>query len=416
MQTIGFTRFKGLMTMVLIAVFLIGCGTVPKQEVRTYTDAFAHVKKATEAMLRQYDKDIKGDSSDSDNPEDKSASRYPAELPPVTLVDKSKTTNKDVLVRLNLLVQVDQYNKVLLAIANNEPFTQTHQLANQLGALLEKGIGIAGTSIGIPIDIMGPIIKAIKTAKTQAELIRAIRAAKVSQAAYDALTTKPRNEQDKEALAKVLEDPAQVECKTELQVACYPLITIMLELMQQDTETFFAARKNVVLARRNKEIAGDIGSLRRKLNGYLKERKSPTESKLIQERGAAELAFNTVLKETLEDKFQPLVFPSKDDGQPYNQESQKIVNLHITRAQELNQKDVLLAASLKEYIAALTQYRTLLITTNRYFNAIEEALERAPDLLGVDSRDADKIIPLAHDLINGSVDVRAALAAILITE
>ena len=78
--------------------------------------------------------------------------------------------------------------------------------------------------------------------------------------------------------------------------------------------------------------------------------------------------------------------------------------------------EVLLAALLKEYVAALTQYRSLLITTNQYFIAIETALERTPDLLGVDSRDADVIVPLANDLINGSVDVRSALAAILFAE
>ena len=412
MQIFGFIRFKGLLIMALIAVILVGCGTIPKQEVRTYTDAFAQVKKTADAVLHQYAKDIEIDSSGSHTSEDQSSSRYPTELPLVMVDDQPITTNKDVLARLNVLAQVNQYNNLLMAIANNQPFTQTWQLANQLGTLLEQGIGIAGSAVGIPTDVLAPIINAIKTAKTQAELIRALRAAKISQAAYDALIVEPGTARSLE----VLNDPVQVECKNGPQVACYPLITIMLELMQQDTESFFAARQMVVLVRRNKEIAGEIGSLRRKLNGYLMERKTPTDSSLVQERSAAELAFNTVLKETLEDQFQPISFPSNASGQPYNQESQNIVNLYIARAQELNQKDVLLAASLKEYVVALTRYRSLLIKTNQYFIAIETALERAPDLLGVDKLDADMIVPLANDLINGSVDVRSALAAILFTE
>jgi hypothetical protein len=189
----------------------------------------------------------------------------------------------------------------------------------------------------------------------------------------------------------------------------------MLELMQKDTDSFFSARLVVVMDRRQKEIARKISRLRIKLNDYLKERKTPTDSALVQERSAAELEFNTVLKEMLEKNFQPISFPSKANGQPYSQESQNIVNLYLARAQELNQKDVLLAASLKDYIVALTRYGSLLIKTNQYFITIEAALERAPDLLGVDNRDANVIVPLANDLINGSVDVRSALAAILFT-
>lgn len=411
MQTFGIIRFKGFLIMALIAVFLVGCITVPKQEVRTYADAFAQVKKSADAMLHQYAKDIETDSSGGDPSDVQQLSRYPTELPPVTVDDQPKTTNKNVLARLKVLEQVDQYNNVLMAIANNQPFTQTQHLANQLGALLEKGIGIAGSAVGIPTDILAPIIKAIKTAKTRAELIRALRAAKVSQAAYDALIAEPGTARSLE----VLKDPAQVECKNESQTACFPLITIMLELMQKDTDSFFSARLVVVMDRRQKEIARKISRLRIKLNDYLKERKTPTDSALVQERSAAELEFNTVLKEMLEKNFQPISFPSKANGQPYSQESQNIVNLYLARAQELNQKDVLLAASLKDYIVALTRYGSLLIKTNQYFITIEAALERAPDLLGVDNRDANVIVPLANDLINGSVDVRSALAAILFT-
>jgi len=412
MQTFGFIRIKELLIIALIAMFLIGCGTLPRQEVRTYADAFVQVKKSADAMLHQYAKDIETDSSGSDASEDQLTSRYPAELPPVTADDQFKTTNKDVLARLKVLAQVEQYNNVLMAIVNNQPFTQTHQLANQLGALLEKGIGISGSAVGIPTDILAPFIKAIKTAKTQAELTRALRAAKVSQAAYNALITEPAVARSKD----VLKDPAQVVCSNEPQAACYSLVTIMLEFMQQDTEAFFAARQIVVLARRQNEIAGKLGSLRRKLNGYLKERKTPTESALIQKRSAAELAFNTVLKETLEKNFQTMRFPSKANGQPYSDESQNVVGLYIAGAQELNRMDVSLAASLRKYVAALTQYRALLIKTNQYFIDIEAALERAPDLLGIENRDADVIVSLGNDLINGSMDVRSALAAILFTE
>jgi len=412
MQPFGIIRFKGSLIMVLIAVFFFGCGSVPKQEVRTYADAFVQVNKSADAMLHQYAKDVEPDSAGSVASEDQLSSRYPAELPPVTADDQPMTNNKDVLARLDDLAQVGQYNNVLMAIANNQPFTQTHQLANQLGALLEKGIGIAGSAVGIPTDILAPFIKAIKTAKTQAELIRALRAAKVSQATYDALIVAPGTAQSLE----VLKNPAQVACKNEPQVACYSLITIMLELMQQDAQSFFDARQAVVLDRRKDQIALPLLKLKIKLADYLKDRKVPSDATLAQARAEAELAFNAVLKETLEKRFKMFAFPSKADGQPYNQESQNIVDLHIARARELNQQDILLAASLKDYVAAVTQYRMLLIKTNQYFLAIEDAIVRGPDLLGVDSLGAGVIVSLTNDLINGSVDVRSALAAILFVE
>jgi hypothetical protein len=412
MQPLGFIRIKGLMILALVILFLVGCGTVPKQEVRTYADAFVQVKKSADAMLFQYAKDIEADSSGNDASEGQPASRYPAELPTVRTDDQLKTDNKDVLARLNVLAQVEQYNNVLMAIANDQPFTQTHLLANQLAVLLEKGIGIAGSAAGIPTDILAPFIKAIKNAKTQAELLRALRAAKISQAAHDALITEPDVERSK----KVLKDPDQVECSNDPQAACYSLVTIMLELMQKDTQSFFAARQAVVLNRRNDEIALPISRLRLKLKGYLEERKTPTDSALVQKRSTAELAFNAVLKETLEKNFKPLTFPSKADGQVYDQESQNIVDLYVASAQELNQQDVLLAGSLQDYVVAVTQYRTLLIKTNQYFMTIEEALVRGPDLVGVDSLAAGIIVPLANDLINGSVDVQSALAAILFAE
>jgi hypothetical protein len=412
MQTFGFIRIKGLLIMALIAVLFFGCGTVPKQEVRTYADAFVQVNKSADAMLHQYAKDIETDSSGGVASEDQPSSRYPAQLPPVTAGDQPRTNHKDVLARLNILAQVEQYNNVLMAIANNQPFTQTHQLANQLGALLEKGIGIAGSAVDIPSDVLAPFIKAIKTAKTQAELIRALRAAKISQAAYDALIAAPGTVQSLE----VLRDPAQVVCNNEPQVACYSLISVMLGLMQQDAQSFFDARQAVVLDRRKDQIAIPMSRLKRKLAGYLKERKVPSDASLVQARAAAELAFNAVLKETLEKRFQPFAFPSKAGGRPYNQESQSIVDLHVVRAQELNRQDILLAASLIDYVDAVTQYRLLLNKTNQYFLAIEDAIAHGPDLLGVDNRAAGVIVPLANDLINGSVDVRSALAAILLAE
>lgn len=409
---VRFVECKCLLGIALLVSLLSGCGTLPKQEVRSYVDAFAQVRKTADAVLNQYEKDIETRTQDANTPADEKPIRYPSELPVVTIATQSRTSNPDVIVRRAPLEQVDQYHNLLVAIAENQPFTQTHQLANQLYASLKRGLQVAGPTIGIPSEILDMIVKAIKTAKTRAELIRALRAAKISQEAYDALMVQNSDAQSQE----VLKDPAKVKCHDKLQVTCIPLITIMLELMQKDVDNFFAARQGVVLIRRKNEIADPLGKLRRKINSYLEDRKKPTEGALARDFISAEQEFNTVLKEILEDQYIPFSFPSKPNGLAYTEESQNIVNLYLAAAQELNQKDVVLGASLQDYVVALTQYRSLLIKTNQYFLAIEAALERAPDLIGIDNRGASVIVPLANNLINGAVDVRGALAALLFTE
>lgn len=405
MQTFAFIRLKELLGIALLITLLFGCSTLPKQEVRSYVDAFAQVRKTADTVLNQYEKDIETSTQDADPAADEKYRRYPSELPVVTIHTPSSASNPDVVVRRALLEQVEQYNNLLVAIAENQPFTQTHQLANQFYASLKRGLQVSGSTIGIPSEILDMIVKSIRTAKTRAELIRALRAAKISQEAYDALMVQNGDAQSQE----VLKDPTKVKCPDNLQATCIPLITIMLELMQNDVDNFFAARQGVVLVRRQNEIAGPLGELRRKINAYLKDRKKPTEGSLAQDFISAELEFNTVLKEILEDRYIAFNFPSTPNGLAYTEESQNIVNLYLAAAQTLNQKDMVLGASLQDYVVALTQYRSLLIKTNQYFLAIEAALERAPDLFGIDNRDAGVIVPLADNLINGTVDVRVLL-------
>ena len=350
MQALSLKRLKIILGVFLIASILAGCGTIPKQEVRTYADAFEQVKKTSDTVLRQYAKDLSTDSPATNSSVNGKPGRYLSELPVISIESRTNSTNPDVAARLAVLEQIAQYNKILIAITYNRPFTQTHLLANQFGVLLKKGVGIASSAVGIPADVLDTIINEIKNAKTRAELIRALRKATVSQDAYEALMA----DKDDAQLREVLKDPVKVECNSEIQATCVSLITIALELMQKDVDSFFDARHGVVLVRRENEIGGELGDLRRKLNSYLRDRQMPTEGVLRQSYISAELEFNTVLREVLESKYISYSFPFKSDGSVYNQESKNIVDLYVATAQDLNQKDLDLASSLNGWIIPIS--------------------------------------------------------------
>ena len=394
----------------LLATLALGLGacqlfSVPSAEIQTFADGWGEVRKINGELLQQYEVDIAGPAPDAGAV--LIAARFPPPLPVLVPAGAPAAGDEDLAARERALAAVDRYNEILLAIRDNRPLTQTRQLTQSLGRLLLSGLGTASGAIGLPVGVLGPIVDSLRQAQTRAEIVRAVRLAQISDEAYRLLLASAGDPASAAAEELAALPEARVACTPPGAPTCVSLIRVMLELMRADVDALYAAREVAVLEQRQASIA-ELGELHRGLMRFLRTRQAPAPgSELAQARARQEAAYDQILRAF---DLGPASFPGDPTGAVYDQTAEDFVASVLIAAAAIDQRDMALAAGLAEYRSAALRYRDeLLPQAAVYFEQIQVALERAPDLLGVAAVDGDTLIPLARSLIDGSTDVRVLL-------
>jgi hypothetical protein len=253
-------------------------------------------------------------------------------------------------------------------------------------------------NVGIPQPVVDGVVEQIRSAKTRAEIIRALRKAKISRKAFDLLLATGGNPKSDPAIQLAKLTNKEITCSPDTDAHCVSLITWALELMRDDA-TAIDAQRDLIVKRQHNQFVDHAISVGQALSDYLNARNSPTSADDVALLNQAKQLFSEITDMPL--PIQP------QGSKPFDTEARSYLEMSVAALKGIDAEDRELGAGQTHFREGVALYRDrLLVDAKAYFLVIEDALNDSPDLLGVNNVDGDKIIPLAQGLINGSADIR----------
>ncbi|HTT40965.1 MAG TPA: hypothetical protein VMH32_25185 [Burkholderiales bacterium] len=185
-------------TAVFLAALLgAGCTTVPQQEFKSYTEAFAEVKSTTEQLLVEYDaarqaedayKQAKTAAEKAAEEAKKGTKQAPALLPPfppsvtLTLATESRRPPDPVGARRQALEVVADFNTALVSLAEGKKPEQVKSSIDSLTGGLSNVAKLAGTSLPIPFageisTLLSTVITKLDEARNRQQFVAALKEA-----------------------------------------------------------------------------------------------------------------------------------------------------------------------------------------------------------------------------------------------
>jgi len=174
-----------------------GCTTVPQREFKSYTEAFAEVKSATEQLLVEYGaaqqaedayRQAKAAAEKAAEEAKKGTKQAPALLPPfppavtLTFATESRRSTDHVGARRQALEVVSDFNTALVTLAEGKNPEEVKSSIDSLSGGLSNVAKLAGSSLPIPFageisTLLSTVITKLDEANNRQQFVAALKEA-----------------------------------------------------------------------------------------------------------------------------------------------------------------------------------------------------------------------------------------------
>lgn len=360
-------RLSSVLRAGVMLLAIGGCAQLPVEEVKRYSASYEQVRAVSETLIEDYAK-ARTASKPPASPTTGVPPRFPATFDPNDHLAGAKRSDA-ISARLAALDAVSKYNQALVALADGRGVESAKATVGTVVG------GVASLlSIGIATPVVTAVFGAIEKVRTQAEFVKAYREVRSPDPAC--ISAAQDTSQAKVTIdGKELPVPKLDNVRDAPQ--CGPFIKSIFAVLIADTANYYDQR--VVLAGRRSDDVKEPGTrlLSRSINTVTARHAPPAVGSPLLPGYLALAAEYRQLSTQLQPK-EPQSFGAGTE--PYTGSANDELRGLVAGLREIAQREQKIVDDLNAFNARLGDYVRLLEQTEKYFDAVGEALERPADV------------------------------------